>query len=305
MNQPKKQHWVPRFYLKHFATPESLAREKPQVWIISKNKEDGNEVLTNIENICSKTHLYTPLEETGVRNWELEDKLQKFESVGSQWWDILANNFIDLGDKSFRKGIALFIAIMHLRNPNILEESTTLHANMVSVFKEILAEAGDDPIEVLLGDKTLPLDKSGWDEYQSWGEIEHQNFFIDQIKTQAVPLATLLLEKRWSVVFAETPQFATSDCPVTTAHQRKKVFGFGTHGTIVSIPISQYKVLTIDDMLDEPDNQYYPAKDGFVESANFLTWRGARRFLISGRPIKNILTEMVKFTDSLESDGFS
>lgn len=32
-SRSKHQHWVPQFYLRYFATPESRATKAPQVWI--------------------------------------------------------------------------------------------------------------------------------------------------------------------------------------------------------------------------------------------------------------------------------
>lgn len=44
MTMPKQQHWVPRFYLRYFATPETAAGDEPQVWILSK--DEGEPKLT-------------------------------------------------------------------------------------------------------------------------------------------------------------------------------------------------------------------------------------------------------------------
>jgi len=54
MNRAKNQHWVPRFYLRYFATPETRQTKEPKVWIFSKDENDGDESCPNVKNICSK-----------------------------------------------------------------------------------------------------------------------------------------------------------------------------------------------------------------------------------------------------------
>ena len=58
MTKPKNQHWVPRFYLRTFATPETRESSDPQVWIFST--QYGDPQLTNVKNIAAKRFLYSP-----------------------------------------------------------------------------------------------------------------------------------------------------------------------------------------------------------------------------------------------------
>jgi hypothetical protein len=81
MNQPVNQHWVPQFYLKYFATPDTQQTKNPKTWIFSKDEEDGDPKLTNIRNICAKRFLYSPPDKDGQREWELETRLSDIESL--------------------------------------------------------------------------------------------------------------------------------------------------------------------------------------------------------------------------------
>jgi len=49
MSKPKKQHWIPRFYLKEFAIDKSQNKKETQVWIFSINK--GDPKIVNIKDI--------------------------------------------------------------------------------------------------------------------------------------------------------------------------------------------------------------------------------------------------------------
>lgn len=74
-NRPKNQHWVPRFYLRQFATPETRERDEAQIWMFSNQDRDTDECLTNIKNVCCRRHLYSPMNDSGQRDWALEEQL--------------------------------------------------------------------------------------------------------------------------------------------------------------------------------------------------------------------------------------
>lgn len=300
MSQPINQHWVPKFYLRYFATPESCQTTEPQVWIFSKDEEDGDETLTNIRNICARRYLYSPEDKAGKRNWTLETRLQQLESTFSGFWEHLANGFIELSNDSIRKGVALFASIMYLRHPDNLKELPNIHQNMVRLFEQAAKRTDGTPdVDSIEIDGELhKIDTSGWHEYCSWGKREHHQFFTNFVHSEATHLANLLIKKRWSVVFTETPQFITSDKPVTKQHATKETFGFGTKGAIVSFPLSQTRLLVMDDMHNEPANQYYPLKEGNLGAFNYSIWRNGSRFMVSGRPIEQVLREIVAWTDA-------
>ena len=46
MSKPKRQHWVPRFYLRYFATPQTKETSEPGAWIFSKH--GGAPALTRV-----------------------------------------------------------------------------------------------------------------------------------------------------------------------------------------------------------------------------------------------------------------
>ena len=59
-NRPKNQHWVSRFYLRHFATPETREKDEAQIWMFSNQERDGDERLKNIKSarrLVKRDHL--------------------------------------------------------------------------------------------------------------------------------------------------------------------------------------------------------------------------------------------------------
>jgi hypothetical protein len=77
MNKPKRQHWVPCFYLRHFATAETKETSESQVWILSKH--EGDPALTNIKKVANRRYLYSPRSKTLDRSWDIEEDLAEYE----------------------------------------------------------------------------------------------------------------------------------------------------------------------------------------------------------------------------------
>lgn len=291
----KNQHWVPQFYLRYFATPASKGKECPQVWIFAAEPDDGDEKLTSIRNVCGKRFLYSPMQPSGERDWSLDERLDSLESTLGMVWPALAENYVDLADQPLRQGLSLFIAVMYLRNPEVRSEVEQVHRKLVEMYEAApkLPDGTPNIDTIEISGHAHPFDSSGWHEYRSWAKHEHDRFFANVVRSEATRIANDLLQKRWSIVVATEETFITTDKPVAIHHQSKERFGFGTPGTIVTFPLSSTRMLVLDDMHNEPANQYYPLKGGSGASFNFTTWRNASRFLITGRPVPVVLDEML------------
>lgn len=300
MNRPKHQHWIPQFYLRHFATPESQGTDQPQVIIFSKDDGDGDESLTNVRNVCGKRYLYSPVGNDGQRVWDLEAKLGGLESTMSQIWHLMSEGFVDLGNESIRKGVSLFIATMHLRNPESRQLAERIHQDLVSIYELAPKKPDGSPdIEsVMVSDKPVHLNTKGWEEYRFWGKNDHDHFFNKTIEAEAIRIAKILMAKRWSIIFSAEDAFITSDNPVVLQHQSRTVFGFVTPGLVVIFPIGPRRLLVIDDLGEEPPNQYYPLQPAAVGAINLGIWKAANRFMITGRPLPSVLAEIAEWADS-------
>jgi hypothetical protein len=273
MPPAKNQHWVSQFYLRHFATPETRGKDAAsQVWIFSCDEGDGDETLTNIRNICAKRYLYTPVGSSGERAWDLDKKLEDLEEMAGGFWPAIADSFVDLGDSDVRKGVALFVAILHLRNPATLKALEDVHHQLVRFFDDgpKRSDGTPDLDSIEIAGKIHEVDTTGWHAYRAWGKNDHQRLFVEFIQGEATRIAEMLLTKRWSMVFAERDTFITSDKPVGLQHRTKTNYGFGTPGTILTFPVSPRRLLVMDDLHHEPANQYYPLKPSLAGVHNYL-----------------------------------
>ena len=144
--KPKNQHWVPRFYLNYFATPESIDSKDPQVWFFFKRPEDGPPVCTNVRNVAARRHLYTPVITGGIRDWAIEVRLAKLESTLAPLWRDLATNFVDLGCESVRKGLSLFTAALMLRHPASLRMTGSIHEQLIAFYETLPRDSHGVPM---------------------------------------------------------------------------------------------------------------------------------------------------------------
>ena len=231
----------------------------------------------------------------GQRDWSLDERLDSLESTLGMVWPALADDFVDLTNQRLRQAVALFTAVMYLRNPEVRSEVEQIHRKLVEMYESApkLLDGTPDIGSIEINGQVHRFNSSGWHEYRSWTKHEHDRFFAHVVHSEATRIANHLLQKRWSVVFATEETFITTDKPVAIHHQSKERYGFGTEGTMITFPLSPTRMLVLDDMHNEPANQYYPLKGGSGASFNFTTWRNASRFLITGRPVPVVLEEML------------
>lgn len=120
MNKPRRQHWVPRLYLRAFATPDTVGEEDPDVWLF--HKDEGDPFRTSISNVAATSFLYSHRTTSGERDFDVEDRLSSLESSLAPLWRRLADEFVDLEDSIVRKGIGLFLATLFHRNPQRVDD---------------------------------------------------------------------------------------------------------------------------------------------------------------------------------------
>jgi Protein of unknown function (DUF4238) len=307
VNQPINQHWVSKFYLRGFATPETRELDNPQVWAFSKEESNCDVVLTNVKNICGKRYLYSPRDEAGQRTRALESELSSLESTMAEVWPALANGVVNLQNETLRKGVALFIATLCLRHPNSLELVSRTHQEIVAAFENAPKDPNGVPSidTIFFEGREWPFDGSDWHSYCHWDDNDRHRFFAAQIKAHAAYLARMFMKKRWSVIRAQGPLFVTSDNPVCKDHLTKANYGFGTEGTIVTFPLGPSQILCMDDMHSEPAGQYYQLRDNDAGPINLMTFRNAMRFIISQRPIDEALAEIVRWGDAFERSALT
>jgi hypothetical protein len=299
MSKSKNQHWVPQFYLREFATPDTRETKQPQVWIFSRHDNDGDEKLTWIRNVCAQRYLYSPKADNGERSWKVDGDLEGVEMLLGQFWREIASGFIDLANETIRKSLSLFIATNHVRHPANIEMVKEIHRQMLQFYETFPKNSEGTPgiSSFSVNGKEYQADTSDWHSYRKWDDNDHHHFFVERIRADAGHLAKIILKKRWSVVFTDKPHFVTSDRPVIVQNFEKEHFGLGTPGSIISFPLSPTRILIMDDRHEEPPNQYYQLLPVNLGGYNFSIWHGSTRFMITGRAISDVLNEIISWSE--------
>lgn len=232
----------------------------------------------------------------------METKLRDLETTISKIWPEIADGFVDLSHGTLRRGLSLFVAVMHLRNPETRRSVEDLHHQFVDIYESAPRWADGSPrIEsVEVGGIEYELDPRGWREYRAWGKNDHDRMFAQTVEMYATHIAKLIMRKRWSVVFSKEDTFITSDKPVVLQHRSKSAVGFATPDALITFPLSPRRILLLDDRHEEPANQYYPLSRGNAGAFNYNIWAGSSRFMITGRPVPEVLAEIVALADSIE-----
>ena len=170
-----------------------------------------------------------------------------------------------------------------------------MHAHIVALYEAAPRRADGTPNvkEVDINRQVREVDTSCWHDYRSWGQVDHDRFFAHIIQSETGRIAKMLLSRRWSVVCSEEDAFITTDKPVSLHHLEREKIGFGTQGVMATFPLGPKRILVTDEMHHEPANQYYPLNPGNAGSFNLTTWGNGSRFMITGRPISEVLSEIV------------
>lgn len=276
----KRQHWVPQFYLRYFATEETRESGRPQVWATPIG--DGPVFRPQINKVAAKGFLYSPLLEDGTRDDRTDRRLQHIESVMGQLWPRIAHHHYFMDDP-FRKGMSLFLATMLLRNPRALAQHCDSHAKLVSLLDSAPKDAVGNPCvdRFIVNGKESRVDVGNWAQFRDRTDEGMKKQFADSIMRFGGRLARVLLNKRpWNIVFADQPAFATSDHPVALYNEHQRRPGVARPDTMVFFPISPTRMLVIGEERWK-DGMAFPLRAGGEGLFNLFVYRSAHRFLFT------------------------
>ena len=301
---PKRQHWVPRFYLREFAIPETRDTKNPKVWVFSRRHDDGDPKPIGIANVAAETHLYSPLAPDGTRSFKVEEMLGQVEDLLAPMWGRFANGRVDLDiNQGMRRGLAWFIALLLARHPERIAMATHVHEQMLKLYESAPKDDDGNPIVTVIDKSGIPqkVDMSEWTDAVKDSDSHVRRLFAESIHRTTVEFTEDLLAKKWSIVVAPRPVFVTSDRPVYLLHDTRETFGIRTKGTRIVFPISpRHLLLAYDDEMRGETNRYVRLKKDDDLTWNSLTWVNAHRFLISHFEPSEMLATMVHESDKYD-----
>lgn len=211
MTKPKKQHYVPRFYLRRFASHEQR---------LAFRRRDGFEGVASIRNLMVYTSLYDVPDTT----YTAEDYLGTVESEASQVMERLDQGdhyrHIFTKESEERTVLSKYISTQYARTlagfemHMLLRDALRQHVDPTSreAVRQFLIDrrnsspdenevaATSDLLYVLMSDKS------------SLSDSAHAH--LKAILHSAVQAIPLIQDKRWSLEVSRQPTIITSDRPV-------------------------------------------------------------------------------------------
>jgi len=289
----KKQHYVPKFYLKEFATNETYGKkDKAQIHIYDLKKEE--KFVRNIKTVAYERYLYSPQNKDHARSSYMEDKLADVESLMSKIWKDFANTRMGLSP-SMKKGISLFIATLILRHPDNLHKNKEMKKFL---YTEIVKHIPNSKTKFTFsanGQESI----MGMKDIKAWrnaSQYDESIFFVENIEYLAKTIADKLLKKKWSIIVSEEKVFITTDRPVIISNSKTGLLGVASPGVIISFPISPTRLLVLEDnATNEKDLVEYPLNKGHAPFYNSPIWSNAYRYIIGHRDTEEVIDEIYNY----------
>lgn len=254
LNGPKRQHFVPRFYLlEGFSRAGSLAVYDRKLDEVRLQKPEATAVIG---------HFYTAEDDQGRKRYELEQTLSEIESKAAPLIKELAAKGSLTPEE--RSDMAIFVAMALCRTPDLIESLKLVNGHMVKkmaqaafgryeIAKESLRHGPNAPAteEALETEARFMAEFIQSDQYQV--ETNHQWALGMSMDLFAV-IAPIIVERRWLVLHRDSDKrsFITSDAPLiltTTGPRKKGAFtqgiGFANTDALVVFPLTASSVLLI------------------------------------------------------------
>ncbi len=280
---PKTQHWVPNFYLRQFATLDTINKKKGKQQVHVQSVENAAKYfLSNTSGIAAENHLYTLVDpETGKKDWRIEHKFAEYEKLIAKLWPVflewdlpfsggLQDDYkrIPHGDV-LRKALSIFMTQLHVRNPynkKVIEKE--IKKQLIEIRKLPKDPSGKPlpfTVKFASGERVDVNDTSDWENFESSDPEFINSVFLSSIEVPLGNLNKIFYNKTWQIIVAKNKQFLTCDRPIVVEDE-----SIGMERSRIYFPLSSTRCLIMSDK-DSGVEGYYHAVEEFIPSINLLT----------------------------------
>lgn len=214
MSKHKKQHYIPKCYLKAWCDPKCPSKHTPYIWMYDKESKDGKK--KSPDNIFHETDMYTLQGKDGERILDIEHGLAGLE-----------NHFVTLRNKKISRHkdldateiaiLTTFIAAAHARTKSQLAhmaDQWSRPLEMMDNLEEKMKTATVEEKKNMASFSSLP----STDERGSFTHEQVRKMVKDPVATTLIPMihavAPLLATLDMAILHTNSsPGFITSDRP--------------------------------------------------------------------------------------------
>ena len=288
-DEKKNQHFVPRSFLRGFATDS----EDSLIWGYDKKfgKSTGKR---SISKICSFDYYYEQLEADGSKTQMLEDGFQTIETPAIE---IIKNLSASQELSSDEKGcLAFYIGLLLTRGPSFREGIHELHKHAVEIMLQKEYESGRLPeLPAILRKDMINNDITSVIKAEILPHVSLQGM-LDTANT----IGQSLCNKKWDIYDIKNKQsFVTSDTPVifgAANPANNQAIGPANEESLILCPITK-KILVAARPYCRTDRsgfEFMPTKDGMVETLNESMCLNAQRSVYASEQSKGLLDYVKK-----------
>jgi hypothetical protein len=285
LNGPKRQHFLPRFYLENFSANGLVA---------VYDREQDTVRLQQPVNTGVIGHFYTMEDAEGRKRFELEQFLSEYEGKAKPVIDKLtAREAINADERS---DLAIFIALAATRTPDVVDSLKAFNAGMVTdIMKRMFHDVDDvaarlreepdyagKPHDEVLAEAKVMVEMAQNDGVKV--STDHR-WAVGMAIQMALEIAPIFAGRNWLVVHRDNDKksFITTDAPVflTTVAPRADRFwgvGFGNADALVFFPLKQSCTLAM--FGDKGDLRHTEAGTEKVRQLNLGLASKCQRFVI-------------------------
>jgi hypothetical protein len=284
MTDPKRQHFLPKFYLEGFTNNGVVAVFDRKL----------NEIrIQQPVNTCVIGHFYTIEDKAGYKHFELEQLLSEYETKSSQVIKKISRMEAINADE--RTDLAIFIAFAACRTPDIVDSLKIFNSNLIrDTAKRMFVNINEVKTRMRgkpnapMSEEELEAEAHALVEYAQSGQYEvktSHSWAIGMAMKMAFKIAPILAGRDW-VIFhrnKEKQSFVTTDAPVllSTVARRENSFwgiGFGNTDALVLFPLTESCILAIYG--SDGDLKHCTAGAEQVRQMNLAIAERCQRFVI-------------------------
>jgi hypothetical protein len=270
----KKQHFIPKCYLKAWCDPQTPPGQDPYVWLFSK--DGGESRRKSPDNVFHETDMYTIHSGDGERNLVLEHGLSQLEHEFVQVRDRTLDRQRSF-DASSRLYLVAFVAAMYLRTPAQRDHQASQWGAALKLADDMKAWADSaTPEERASLASALPpgepKNRISYEDVKAAAEQPMQTLFLPQMRA----LVPMLAQLDFVVLVASGEhRFITSDFPCvwfdSEAYRRPqwdRSVGLMYPGIEVTLPLSPKQMVLFN---RKGASGYVPVPGSMVDDLNRRT----------------------------------
>jgi hypothetical protein len=209
---PRRHHYVPRFYLRRFADEDQLARvrlEKP-----------GDHDVANVNDVAVMKDLYTTVDIDIGETVAVERLLGVLDGLAAGAMARLALGVLFPPQQQDRLNFGLWLSMLHVRGPDtrrtmemIADQAMKLQMSLVRDEESARAHLrGDDGAEP--DDETVQALLDSVADMDTWEIAPHQNDLVKNMLQIGLQASPFFIGRRWAVVKFPEKGLVLTDKPL-------------------------------------------------------------------------------------------